>query len=89
VVVDGNILEVVARRKLFAVTISSNLSLNKHVSEVVLGNLSQTRAICVTASREMTCFLFDKLCDFTVQNFVEYRIATMEHKQIKKEARLS
>ena len=86
-VVDGNILEVVAHRKLLGVTIISNHSLNMYVSEVVLGNLSQTRAICVTASREMTCFLFDKLCDYTVQNFVEYRIATMGHKQIKKEAR--
>ena len=38
-----------------------------------LGNLSQTRAICMTASasQEMTFFLlFDKLCDYTVQNFV-------------------
>ena len=38
-----------------------------------LGNLLQTRAICMTAwaSQEMTCFLlFDKLCDYTVQNFV-------------------
>ena len=36
-----------------------------------LGNLSQTRAICMTASQEMRCFLlFDKLCDYTVQNFV-------------------
>ena len=86
-VVDGNILEVVAHRQLFGVTIISNHSLNMYVSEVVLGNLSQTSAIRVTASREMTCFLFDKLCDYTVQNFVEYRIATMEHKQIKKEAR--
>ena len=35
------------------------------------GNLSQTRAICMTASREMTRFLlFDKLCDCTVQNSV-------------------
>ena len=38
-------------------------------------------------SSSLTCFLFDKLCDYTVQNFVEYRIATMGHKQIKKEAR--
>ena len=36
-----------------------------------LGDLSQTRAICMAASPEMTCFLlFDKLCDYTVQNFV-------------------
>ena len=36
-----------------------------------LGNFSPTRAICTTASREMTCFLlFDKLCDYTVQNLV-------------------
>ena len=38
-----------------------------------LGKLSQTRAICVTASPEMTCFLlFDKLCVklYTEQNFV-------------------
>ena len=36
-----------------------------------LGNLSPTRAICMTASQEMTCFLlFDKLCDYTVQNLV-------------------
>ena len=36
-----------------------------------LGNLSQTRAICMTASQEMTCFLlFDKLCDYTVQKLV-------------------
>ena len=36
-----------------------------------LGNLSPTRAICTTASQEMTCFLlFDKLCDYTVQNIV-------------------
>ena len=36
-----------------------------------LGNLSPTRAICTTASQEMTCFLlFDKLCDYTVQNLV-------------------
>ena len=34
-----------------------------------LGNLSPTRAICTTASQKMTCFLlFDKLCDYTVQN---------------------
>ena len=36
-------------------------------------NLSQTGAICMTAwaSQEMTCFLlFDKLRDYTVQNFV-------------------
>ena len=38
-----------------------------------LGNVSQTRAICMTAwaSQEKACFLlFDKLCDYTVQNFV-------------------
>ena len=36
-----------------------------------LCNLSQTRAICITASQEMTCLLlFDKLCDYTVQSFV-------------------
>ena len=36
-----------------------------------LCNLSQTRAICMTASLEMTCFLpFDKICDYTVQNFL-------------------
>ena len=36
-----------------------------------LDNLSQTRAICTTASHEMRCFLlFDKLCDYTVQSFV-------------------
>ena len=38
-----------------------------------LRNLSQTLAICMTAwaSLEMTCFLlFDKLCDYTVRNFV-------------------
>ena len=36
-----------------------------------LGNLSQTRGICMTASQEMTCFLlFDKLGNYTVQNFV-------------------
>ena len=36
-----------------------------------LGNLSQTRVICMTASKEMTCFLlFDKLCDYIVQTFV-------------------
>ena len=38
-----------------------------------LDNVSQTRAICMTAwaSQEKTCFLlFDKLCDYTVQNFV-------------------
>ena len=36
-----------------------------------IGNLSQTRAICMTASQEMTCFLlFDKLCNYTVQTFV-------------------
>ena len=36
-----------------------------------LCNLSQTRAICMTASQEMTCFLlFDKLCDYIVQNFM-------------------
>ena len=35
-----------------------------------LGNLSQTRAICMTACQEMTCFLlFDKLWHYTVQNF--------------------
>ena len=29
------------------------------------------RAICMTTSQEMTCFpLFDKLCDYTIQNFV-------------------
>ena len=54
-----------------------------------LGNLSQTRAIYMTAwaSQEMTCFLlFDKLRDYTVQNFLwsAVRITTMEHKQIKK-----
>ena len=38
--------------------------------QVVLGNLSQTSATYMIASREMTCFLFDKLCDFTVQKFV-------------------
>ena len=36
-----------------------------------LGNLSPTRAICMTASQKMTCFLlFDKLCHYTVQNLV-------------------
>ena len=36
-----------------------------------LGNLSPTRAVCTTASQKMTCFLlFDKLCDYTVQNLV-------------------
>ena len=36
-----------------------------------LGNLSQTRAICMTACQEMTCFLlFDKLWHYTVQNFL-------------------
>ena len=36
-----------------------------------LGNLSQTRAICMTPSNEMARFaLFDKLSDYTVQNFV-------------------
>ena len=36
-----------------------------------LGNLSPTRAIYTTASQKMTCFLlFDKLCDYTVQNLV-------------------
>ena len=40
--------------------------------------------ICMTASQEMTCFLlFDKLCDYTVQNFFcrqfEQLIAAMEH----------
>ena len=36
-----------------------------------IGNLSQTRAICMTASQEMTCFLlFDKICDYTVHDFV-------------------
>ena len=36
-----------------------------------LGNLSPTRAICTGASQKMTCFLlFDKLCDYTVQNLV-------------------
>ena len=36
-----------------------------------LGNLSPTRAISTTAFQEMTCFLlFDKLCDYTVQNLV-------------------
>ena len=36
-----------------------------------LGKLSPTRAICTTASKQMTCFLlFDKLCDYTVQNLV-------------------
>ena len=36
-----------------------------------LCNLSPTRAICTTASQKMTCFLlFDKLCDYTVQNLV-------------------
>ena len=36
-----------------------------------LGNLSQTRAICMTASQEMTCFLlFVKLWDYMVQNFL-------------------
>ena len=35
-----------------------------------LGSPSQTGAI-VAASQEMTCFLiFDKLCDYTMQNFV-------------------
>ena len=56
-----------------------------------LGNLSPTRAICTTASQEMTCFLlFDKLCDYTVRIlWSAVRIKTMEHKQVKKEARLS
>ena len=37
-----------------------------------LGNLSQTRAIFMTASEEMTCFpLLDKLYDYTVQNFID------------------
>jgi len=36
-----------------------------------LGNLSPMRAICTTASQKMTCFLlFDKLCNYTVQNLV-------------------
>ena len=34
-------------------------------------NLSQTRAIFMTACQRMTCFLLlDKLCDYTVQSFV-------------------
>ena len=34
-----------------------------------LGNLSQTRAICMTAFQEMTCFLlFVKFRDYTVPN---------------------
>ena len=36
-----------------------------------LGNLSQTRTIRMAASQEMARFaLFDKLSDYTVQNFV-------------------
>ena len=36
-----------------------------------LGNLSQTRVICMIASKEKKRFLlFDKLCDYTVQNFM-------------------
>ena len=36
-----------------------------------IGNLSQTRAICMTASQEMKCFLlFDKIYDYTVHDFV-------------------
>ena len=36
-----------------------------------LGDLSPTRAICTTASQKVTCFLlFDKLCNYTVQNLV-------------------
>ena len=37
-----------------------------------LGNyLSHTRKIYMTTSQEITCFpLFDKLCDYTIQNFV-------------------
>ena len=36
-----------------------------------LGNLSPTHAICTTAPQKVTCFLlFDKLCDYTVQNLV-------------------
>ena len=36
-----------------------------------LGNLSPKRAVCTTSSQKMTCFLlFDKLCDYTVQNLV-------------------
>ena len=35
-----------------------------------LGNFSQTRAMCMTASQEMTGFLFDKLCYYIVQKFV-------------------
>ena len=36
-----------------------------------LGNLSQTRALCMTASQKMNCFpLLDKLCDYTMQNFM-------------------
>ena len=36
-----------------------------------LGDLSPTRAICTTASRKVTCFLlFDKLCNYIVQNLV-------------------
>ena len=35
------------------------------------GNLSQKRAICMTAFQEMTCFLlFVKLWGYMVQNFV-------------------
>ena len=33
----------------------------------ILSDLSQKRAICITASQVMTCFLLlDKLCDYTM-----------------------
>ena len=36
-----------------------------------LGDLLRMLAICMTASHEMRCFLlFDKFCDYTVQNLV-------------------
>ena len=54
-----------------------------------LGNFSQTRAICMIASKEKTCFLlFDKLCDYSVQNFVVGSSNSDDaHKQFKKESR--
>ena len=58
-------------------------------SEIGFVTFPKLIAVCTTASQEMTCFLlFDKLCDYTVQIlWSAVRMATMEHKQVKKEAR--
>ena len=46
-------------------------NVKSEIGFVTLVTFRKTRAICMTASQEMNCFLLlDKLCYYTVQNFM-------------------